>query len=1535
MVWNIFYLALWPDPLPAGRAALAECRVGLIAQPCSAMSLWGTEGVVKSWVWDPSAEVGATGDLAAEVTCAMDDCTLVTLFPCGSKAKVMGRLCIPSECSFLTIFGAALIEKEPLVFLVDDPSSVLFHRRVHRDDLWNFIELCSGLGIGAMGFHASGMKIVAACDWSEPFTTAFAEVHPFTPVITGDIGDAEVIKKLHQAHSQPAVLMSGFSCQPFSTGGKQLGALDDRSSSLEKSLHAGFMLRSPLIILECVQDASTNAMVRKQLSQFCTQCGYHLTEAILKLEDVWCSRRTRWWAILSAAFLGAVPLPAFEHPLHPAVPSLVLPSPLVLSPSALQQLELSGDELDQFLTYEPNLSRLLLKRDVQAPTALHSWGSQVSACHCLCRSGGFSHETLSSRGLFGLLLPVPGHDPNSDRLRVRHPHPLEVGLLNGVPELVWPDDLRLVLAGLGQMCCPLHTVWVGAHLQHHVDCVFTGSSRLDPSYLLDQLRAQVMNLATLLNFEPIPHVALPEPPIESVDLPLDDPSLAPWSRFCHVGNDDEVTVVLADDPTPFVVRVADPAATVASVVAGWLELNGPSDDPYKVIDCLSGRPVQGTLPAGGRCLWLMCDLAATDAQMPVPLSPASHTVDPPVVDVDTFDHAASPSLPDASVVSSTVSPRLEPLAALDADSLATVPVPSVPDVATVSAMRRQTMSAEVRKQVLANQSTLWSDDELMWHLGQMLAVANKPTWALLDPLLAAEAMKRPSSGLLAAWIRELPVKPTAILGVVMAKGHWTPFIWTWTPHCMIASSWDVPGSPAHEISMLHTSLATAVGSRSHTVHVVHWKFAVDSFCGLCALRFLDHMIRGKMLPTDMDEVKYLHSVGRSLFVNHLDSVVDVPRPWIWGAGLDSKAAERLHSLLLEHGVEASQVKNRSHLLVQAIGLATAQRALTGGQPWRSLKQAANNCRPAFQLVLPAELEQVVKSKAEQGGLRTKRKKPAAAPKPSPKLDGPPALDPAKLSIEEASFVGPGDSALNQLQMTDIGPLAAGVVLSTVEESNAYLKAGQLVSQGPLALLLLNVHDNVLSTALAWSTVRVVLRCHANGEPLLAPGVLVQLGKHLVQQTPGEKVPDVMHTAVACVKFALYRDSVDCDWTQVVNSPVKFVLSLLEPLSVCQGATSSLPCPCPKWHPAVGDHVADPVVDVWRRQWLSLAFRPVAPAQADIFLVNMRFLESLLDRVLSFSGRGGLYIEPRTLDSKDPSLDFQILWLTKTPHEELLRLQQCNSQILGLARLGNRHGVRCRTADAPELAKVLKPSSVFLAAGAKQLYEVGPLPYGLDRFTLSKLLGGWQWQARPLHPARSAEGAQGNIWLIQASAPPPHPVVRYQGNDIVINTVPDKPSPPGSAPSKVVANAATVKLCSKEAGSSGFDPWTLHDPWSPLPAGGAGRVSGASESTLKDFETRLEQSILSKIPPAQMEVDSSGEQEARLIALEQQVNALTAGQRQLDQKIDESSTRQDAQYQSLHSQVHQQMESHGQQMQSLFTAQMQQIEALLSKKLRTE
>ena len=894
--------------------------------------VWGDPGVSRHWVWQPDTALGTKIDVVADLISHHDGGALTSLVPCGTKAKFFG-VSIPSDCCCISVFDAKLLDKEPfLVFEVEDPTDVLYHKRGNRQDLYNIVELCSGIGIGAFGFIEAGMKVVAACDWSGPFTEAFSEIHPQTPVVHGDICNKDVVKKLHSLHGRPGILMSGFSCQPFSSGGQQLGALDSRSNTLEQSLKVGHMLRSLVIVLECVQDAGTNAMVRNQLDRFRMECKFHLSEVVLKLEDIWVARRSRWWAVLSAEFIGQVPLQAFVQSKHSWIPRDIMSSPVVVSPDALLQLELTGSELEQFLSYEPNLSKMLLRLDVKAPTALHSWGSQVVGCECQCRSSGFSSQTLSARGLFGVLLPV--HDPNSDssHLRVRHPHPLEVGLLNGVPAHFWPSNLRLILAGLGQMCSPLHTVWIGSQLQLHFDQVFDGSSQVDPQYQLDCLRAFVLEHRNLMDFEPVQPLNLPEPPVElSMDLPLDDPSLAPWSKFSHAGGSDSVTLVLAEEPVPFCFRLSNTDDPVAAVVAAYRDLTGFADDRLRVIDCQSGLTLSPEHAAAGLCLWLTQDPLD-------PVQPEEECMDPDSSSTQLDDPVPSSSGQDGDnlCVADPVVPasgssasRPEPLASLDGPSLVSVPPPAVSDVQTVEALRRQCIDVESRKQILANQGLLWADDELIWHVNQMLEAARKPSWVLLDPIIAAEALKKPSSGLLSAWLRGLPVKPTAILGLVMFAGHWTPFMWTWTPSCMIAASWDVPGSPPHEFSTLHAALALAVGSRTYTAHIVHRKFATDSYCGICALRFLDSMIRGKMLPTDVSECQYLHSVGRSLFVAHLDNLVEVPRAWMFGAGLDAKATERLHNLLLDHGVDPSQVNARSNLLLQAIGVSTAQRLSLG------------------------------------------------------------------------------------------------------------------------------------------------------------------------------------------------------------------------------------------------------------------------------------------------------------------------------------------------------------------------------------------------------------------------------------------------------------------------------------------------------------------------------------------------------------------------------------------------------------------------------
>ena len=751
---TFFILSTWTETLPAGVLGWPILGVSF-TRVVFAMALWGSAGPQVTWGYPPSLEIGGKCDIVAEVISVTDDAVLVTVLPSRVKAKLLGSLEIPAECATISLFDATLVQKDPMpVFIIDDPTDALLYGRGTRESFTNLIDLCSGMGIGTIGFQASGMAPVCAAEWSPPVAEAFRSMHPDVPCISGDIASKETLKCLYRAHPKPAVVMCGFSCQPFSSGGSQRGADDGRSTTLHAALRASYMLRAVAVVFECVQDAATNSMVRQQIEGFRDQCGFHLSEVVLHLDKVWVSRRTRWWATLTADFVGPVPLRASDAFDVPSVPRDVLPAPLSVFPEHLLQLELKDDELERFLRFQPRLAKMFLQSNAKAPTALHSWGSQVTPCACLCRSAGFSDETLQKRGLYGLLFPVsvalgPSHPQHP---RVRHPHPTEVAILTGVPEMVWPPNLRLCLAGLGQQASPLQSVWVGSLLQCQADQVYFGATKLDPMDCLQSVRGRVLVIAEHMEFDPVIPSALPDPPVEEVlDLTIDDVSRTPWIRFSHKGRPDEVTVVHYLDEVPFVSRLSDPDETVAAVLHTTTKFLGLPGTDVRVIDCSSGLNLAMGHPASGMCLWIAPNpVHAVPVHEALEVSPTvPWCAEDPIEDVDS-NEGASTSVPES--MPRQPDPAPEPLVSLDASRLCLVPEPSVTDVTLVHALRKQTIDSETRKQVLLNQGTLWADDELLWHVDQLLQVAKKPTWALLDPLIAAEALKRPSTPLLSQWL---------------------------------------------------------------------------------------------------------------------------------------------------------------------------------------------------------------------------------------------------------------------------------------------------------------------------------------------------------------------------------------------------------------------------------------------------------------------------------------------------------------------------------------------------------------------------------------------------------------------------------------------------------------------------------------------------------------------------------------------------------------------------------------------------------------
>ena len=461
---------------------------------------WGDSGHVTTWKWDPSSDVGSFHNLVMSVDYRDDNLVVGRLKTCDTLVRLMVNHSIADSISTITALNAKLIDKVQVpMFTVSEP--LLQHPKWTRSDAWNVIDACAGMGVGTHGLTALGMKVVCANDVNPKFVSTYEAMHPGIPTVTGPVGMPSTIARVHSIHPRPAVLVSGFSCQPFSTGGAMQGALDDRALCLPEVLSAAHLLQCCCVVLECVPNAGTNRMVQQTIQTFCQECKFVCSEAILKLSSVWVSRRDRWWAVLTPAELGPCALPPFLDLPYPSIVKHVLPEPLFFPRSDLLQLMLNQEERQVFAKHCPNVSSMLLSRSTAAPTALHSWGSQATGCHCLCRSQGFSDATLAERGLYGILVPLDLHELGSDLdfqgfPAVRHPHPTEVALLNGiVPPDTWPDDLRLVLAGLGQMAAPVHVLWVVSHLQAFLDRFFRGTTQICPNARLDDLRAEVLQVA--------------------------------------------------------------------------------------------------------------------------------------------------------------------------------------------------------------------------------------------------------------------------------------------------------------------------------------------------------------------------------------------------------------------------------------------------------------------------------------------------------------------------------------------------------------------------------------------------------------------------------------------------------------------------------------------------------------------------------------------------------------------------------------------------------------------------------------------------------------------------------------------------------------------------------------------------------------------------------------------------------------------------------------------------------------------------------
>ena len=1437
--------------------------------------------------------------------------------------------------SSIVILGAKVVQVQPqLVCEVGSSTMAYPVPCCTQSQLQCVVEFCCGAGFFSKMAGEVGLVDRFGVDLNKRWAEMYSSLHPNAAFVHGSCGDTEVVRALLGKHCVHPIVVAGIACQPHSRAGDQRGMQDVRGSSLPETLRSGWLLRAPIIVLECVPEIQSNADVQAILAHFAHATGCHVTQQILKLSASWCARRDRWFAIITSQALGPLHIPPMpDDPDHQQV-CQVMPSIRMWPKSDIEQLQLSLYELSTFRAHASGgMDALMLNMKSTLPTCLHSAGNHLYPCRCGCRPG-LSYERICSKGLFctliGLNQCVRHCDENMELCRYLHPE--EVLLMHGgLLPVSWGPDLRLALAALGQSVAPLQGLWILTHVQGCLQ-TFLGLPVIDPHGTFAAYVHRVLTQRDVYwpkkqvgstTSSVMPRVVKVQDHVQgsSFEFAISQPATVQQfvqaeehlAKFMEVGDSLHPTVIDMDlsDGDGVALDLHAPLAPHDHLVVGCPSMPEFHDIP----DCPCGDwPIEEMPPSGPQ-----------------------------------FVPEVSPTVP-FTIESTTQSAAF--LLQCKVQELLDFKCPEVCTEQQIEAHVQTLMPAIERRKLLANQLDLWADDEIRFHL-QRLAEQGPSEQALQvwDPLLlgTVTATGHPRAvSTLHTLVAHL--EPNAsVLSAVLVDKHWYPLMWrfeagkVWGFTCGHSFGFSVA------LNKLHTLICDArqvdrTALRFHTLG-----FHVPSCCGAMAISFLEHLVMSTELPKDMPALREVHSGLRKAFLGFC--IHETSRPWIWGRG-DASCTNQLADLLKSHGVPGDVAPTRAKQVLEALGESEVSRSLASTNPWKDLKWLASQRTPMFQLVRPVELQDVIDKRIREGkpfGNRAQKKgKGKGKEGPTP----PRLVDPHVLRLEQGVFEWGKGEALCQLQMSQIGPNACGVVLCTLSEAEPFLRDGKQVSLGGLALVIVDSVGTRPNTSLIAELVRLPALCISNAEPVLVDGLLYQLGAHPVTRKTTQEKFELVSISSCVAKLMVFRDQTEEPWEQVTAHPMKHLFQKIPVLQACKD--DSCAGNCEQWHPAEECNLKEPLLEVWGRQWMLHSFASAQPPKADVFSVHVRLPSCLQQQLQTYSGIGGIFIEPKEVDGKQPSASFQVLWMPKASFREITHLRQTVSGICGIARLGLKFGVRCATAQAERVHQAIKPGGSYLPQGKKLSFLIGPLPFGTLKTCVTALVESIGWAARPLQPVAAAGHVGGVMWRVQAVEPPAKSILATDQGEVVITRVVEPALPEVSRPA-IVATSQTASLVT--AKGKALDPLQLYDPWaSGLPKAIAPQTSvAANSSSVEALQQQVVDEVLSRLPKPSMEVDEDQGTSSRLATLEAQVLELKNGHQHLHNVVSEQGQVQQTQISTLQqqqgriegavnenavqlrtfqSQFKAQLDLQQGQLDNLFQQQMDKIESLFQKKART-
>jgi len=677
-----------------------------------------------------------------------------------------------------------------------------------------------------------------------------------------------------------------------------------------------------------------------------------------------------------------------------------------------------------------------------------------------------------------------------------------------------------------------------------------------------------------------------------------------------------------------------------------------------------------------------------------------------------------------------------------------------------------------------------------------------------------------------------------ILAFVEYHGHWIlmigepcgfPVCLTWTFFdglCHLQS----PTMRARLVAFvtdLSVCLQTPIGKVNFHCEIVQTH---RTTCGTIAILHLGFALGQSLSPTD-DEVWDLHV-----------DLLQAQEPGGFHAfGEEEKMIAQLTTLLTNKGVPAAVVASRVNHIVQKLGKTELLKAVTSNNPWNSLKALASKPGHSIQLVHKDELAAYIDSKAKSqhgASISTNKKMKSKPPSKTPPVW---SLDPKLLQLIPGHFKDSEGDLIPQIDITQVTADARGIAICNLTDAKPYLSQTSSISTDALALLTLDEIPTSERGVANVAVMRFPVVFGPTNDPLLVHGCIVQLGDIKVNRhQPKDPATSMDISDTQVIKVQAFRDELDLEWAAFVQSPLKCLFQIIPILRLC--STLSCDHKCGAYHAAVEEPLDQVVHETWGRRFQTVDGKSTSAADATLFTIFLRVAKQVVKELLQVSV-SGIYLEPRCDITKQPDPQYSVIWIPGATREIAMHKLKLLTHGIALARMKTRFGIRVLSSFEAAAYAELRPGDDFIKVAVKLVFRLHPLPHGLQRTQLVKLLKEWEWAAKPLQPARGT--SEGGAWEVGSSDHPKCSVLPAFGKDVLVTLLKDRNdttvTPPVVGPKRVQLHPQNQATSSKPM----TDPWVSPavDPWAKYVSTSA---TLPAQKRLDSFAAQLKTDIVEQV-----------------------------------------------------------------------------------------